>query len=245
MHTTAICETTGAVGLERTRFFPRQLIGPDDLTQDQRYFSDKLRRHNRLLHGWGIVCGARVRHAEGCKVVVEPGYLLGPHGHEIIIDEEVPVDLCKEDIDGNAVSPCVDVDPWCSDVRVEREEGRPLYLAVRYDECHSRPVRAVSNGCGCDTSECEYTRTRDSYAIKALTELPSSYAQRMNEPDLDLLAECAEGKPPECPECPSEPWVILADITLANGSVNTIDCFSHRRHVVSFANFFYLCKAAT
>ena len=28
----------GPVSLERTRFFPRQLVGPDDLTQDQRYF---------------------------------------------------------------------------------------------------------------------------------------------------------------------------------------------------------------
>ena len=53
--------TTG--GLERTRFFARQLVTPDDLTQDQIYFREKHRRHNRMLHGWGIVCGACVLRA--------------------------------------------------------------------------------------------------------------------------------------------------------------------------------------
>ena len=55
----------GHDGLERTRYYAGQLVGPDDLTEDQRYFRERLRRHNRLLHGWGVVCGARVRAGEG------------------------------------------------------------------------------------------------------------------------------------------------------------------------------------
>ena len=36
------CSPRTEVGsLERTRFYPRQLVGPEDLTQDQRYFRDK------------------------------------------------------------------------------------------------------------------------------------------------------------------------------------------------------------
>ena len=45
---------------ERPRYYGRQLITADDLTLEQDYFRDKLRRHNRLLHGWGVVCGAQV-----------------------------------------------------------------------------------------------------------------------------------------------------------------------------------------
>ena len=45
---------------ERPRYFPRQLITADDLTLEQEYFRNKLRLHNRLLHGWGVVCGAQV-----------------------------------------------------------------------------------------------------------------------------------------------------------------------------------------
>jgi hypothetical protein len=111
-------------GRERTRFFPRQLITPDDMTQDQLYFREKSRRHNRMLHGWGVVCGAWVRPGEGdCEVIVEPGYVLGPYGDEIVIDDEITIDLCREDPDGNAISPCGDVDPWCSDVRISRRAG--------------------------------------------------------------------------------------------------------------------------
>src|SRR3954462_14642020 len=90
------CPPTGLPSLERTRFFPRQLVGADDLTQDQLYFREKLRRHNRLLHGWGIVCGAGVT-PDGCKAVVSPGYILGPLGDEILIDQETSIDVCKQD----------------------------------------------------------------------------------------------------------------------------------------------------
>jgi hypothetical protein len=72
------CSSGNVVSLERTRFFPRQLVAPDDLTQDQVYFREKLRRPNRFLHGWGIVCGATVTHGEGCTAVIAPGYILGP-----------------------------------------------------------------------------------------------------------------------------------------------------------------------
>ncbi len=171
------CPPSETTALERTRFFPRQLITPDDLTQDQRYFRDKLRRHNRFLHGWGVVCGAGVRkHAEAGKVVVEPGYLLGPWGDEIVIDKEVVVDLFRETTEGLVHAACIDpADPWCSDVRVERTVGPTFYLAVRYDECDTRPVRVATDTCGCDLTECQYSRTRDGYAIKLLSALPAGY----------------------------------------------------------------------
>jgi hypothetical protein len=242
---TTICEPSDLVGLERTRFFARQLVGPDDLTQDQLYFREKARRHNRMLHGWGVVCGARVRQGDGdCDVVIEPGYVLGPYGDEVLIDREVVVDVCKEDLDGNAVSPCGDVDPWCADIRVDRRSGQPLYLAVRYAECESRPVRIVATGCGCDETECQYSRTRDSYAIKVLTSLPSTYTTPMVQPDPSIAVQCSGGGEcgRVCGDCPAEPWVILADITLQGDQSNpTIDCYSHRRYVASFADYFYLC----
>lgn len=245
-----ICQPDGAIGLERTRFFPRQLIGPDDLTQDQIYFRDKLRRHNRFLHGWGVVCGVEVRLGqEDCQIVVAPGYILGPYGDEIMINEEVMVDLCREGLDGNAVSPCGDaLDPWCSDVRVNRQAGQRLYVAVKYAECQSRPVRVQANGCGCNEAECEYSRVRDSFAIKVLTSLPSGYADPMPQPTLRGVLTCptnANGEPQArpCPDCPPEPWVILADVVLgADGAIETIDCFRHRRYVASFASFYFLCQ---
>src|SRR5262245_17339354 len=110
--------TNGSVALERPRFFPRQLIAPSDLTQGLDYFLDKLRRHNRLLHGWGVVCGAKVcpvyckksGNPEPWKVKVSPGYILGPYGDEIVIDHDCPIDLRRNSAPESG-SP--GADPWC------------------------------------------------------------------------------------------------------------------------------------
>jgi hypothetical protein len=130
-------------------------------------------------------------------------------------------------------------------VRVERRAGQTLYVAVRYAECQARPVRVHAGRCGCEETDCEYSRIRDSFAIKVLTRLPSSYSDPMPQPDIDDVIRCARsgevvGRP--CPPCPTEPWVILADVVLGvKGEIDDIDCFAHRRHVVSFAEYYYLC----
>jgi len=100
--------------LERPRFFPRQLITPDDLTLGQDYLRNKIRRINRYLHGWGVVCGARVvqpAKAQAWKVVIQTGYILGPFGDEIVLDREICFDLrtrCMEAASGEIMRVCVE-----------------------------------------------------------------------------------------------------------------------------------------
>jgi hypothetical protein len=58
------------------------------LCLDQRYRLQRIRRHLRLAHGWGIVCGlALVRANDGPEgqLVVCPGYGIGPCGDEILL----------------------------------------------------------------------------------------------------------------------------------------------------------------
>jgi hypothetical protein len=242
------CDAAQAGGLERTRFFARQLITADDLTQDQEYFREKHRRHNRMLHGWGIVCGACVRRGNGvCEVIVEPGYILGPYGDEIVIDREVTIDLCTQgsrERDGCCGEA---VDPWCGDVRSDCPDGT-VYLAVRYSDCRSRPVR-VGGGCGCgcdDESQCEYSRTRDSFSLRVLRDLPTTYATPMPQPTVAALIPCRNRVARRCTPCPEEPWVILADIAVGRDCrVRSVDCFAHRRYVVSFADFYLTCRGQT
>ncbi|GJG89729.1 hypothetical protein tb265_49100 [Gemmatimonadetes bacterium T265] len=235
-----------AAGLERTRFFARQLVGPDDLTQDQVYFREKARRHNRMLHGWGVVCGACVRRgATDCEVVIEPGYLLGPWGDEIVIDREVTVDVCKQGA-GEQSGCCGDeLDPWCADVRGDCPEGR-LYLAVRYAECQARPVRSGGCGCGCDDAACEYSRVRDSFAVKLLRDLPPPYTTPMQQPNASALVPCVRDRVARrCPPCAPGPWVILADVLVgADCRVRAVDCLKHRRYVMSFADYYLTCAPA-
>ena len=239
------CGEGATAGLERTRFFAHQLVTPDDFTQDQIYFREKLRRHNRMLHGWGVVCGACVRRGAGpCEVIVEPGYVLGPYGDEIVIAAPVTIDVCKQRL-GERDGCCgEELDPWCADVRADCPDGR-LFLAVRYSECQARPVRALTSpcGCGCDDTACEYSRVRDSFALKLLAKLPSTYADPLVPPNEAVLRPCDPNRTARrCPPCPDEPWVILADVLVGRDcAVRTVDCFAHRRYVVTFADFFQIC----
>ena len=240
------CQGGDLRGLERTRFFPRQLVTPDDLTQDQVYFREKSKRHNRMLHGWGVVCGACVRRgATPCEVIVEPGYVLGPFGDEIVIDRDVVVDVCKlgtGELDGCCGE---ELDPWCSDAKADCSAGT-YYLAVKYSDCMSRPVRGGGGcGCGCDDHDCEYSRIRDSFSFKLLRELPQGYTTPMQGPGAASINPCARPNVARaCPPCPTDPWVILADVLVdASCNVRGVNCFTHRRYVMSFAQYFIVCQS--
>src|SRR2546425_8060578 len=135
-----VCESTV---LCRPRYFPRQLITPEEMILEAQYFRDKLRRHNCLMHGWGVVCGAIVCHAPKCdnpkeneqwKVVVKPGYILGPCGDEIVIECDQVVDLRTASVTGLSGEPCPEPpDPWCNPA-TETKEPRTVYIAVKYKE---------------------------------------------------------------------------------------------------------------
>jgi hypothetical protein len=73
--------------LRRPRFFSGQLLTPEDLELQQQYFREKLKRHNRSLHGFGIVYGLKVKTNSG-QIVVEPGLALDCEGNELAIETE-------------------------------------------------------------------------------------------------------------------------------------------------------------
>lgn len=229
--------------IERPRFFPRQLVTPDDLTLGQDYFRNKLRRLVRYLHGWGVVCGTRVvlpATPKPWKVVIQKGYILGPYGDEILIDREICFDLrtvCVAAASGDACTEVVD--PLCPDQTLDpRPASKPAFIAVRYKEMPSRPVRVQPVGCGCDDTACEYSRWRDGYEICVLDACNDSTAAL---PQWDPLI-----KPhgiPDCPPCPTDPWVVLAKVEFdAKGNVATIDNCSCRRMVMSLAPFWTRCN---
>lgn len=231
--------------LERPRYFARQLLTPAEMTLEQTYFRDKLRRHNRLLHGWGVVCGAIVcivPRADGSgpepwKVKVTPGYALGPFGDEIVIDKPRVVDLRSPATTcATGESQVDEIDPWCSQVFIDRKEG-PLYVAVKYKEVICRPVRVQPNGCGCDDSQCEYSRIRDGYEFGVLNECPD------HDPVPPKIEDLIKGPNPKCTECSDNPWLVLAQVEFdADGSITAINNCECRRIMVSTAPFWRGCE---
>jgi len=226
------------LALERPRWFARQIVGPEDLTQEQDYVRARMRRHNRMLHGWGVVCGLRVRAGkEACEVIVEPGYALDPCGEEIVVANAVSVDVCSEDMTGAAVSPRGG-DPWCGAVRVARDPEQAYYLAIRYAERPSRAVLAYGDGCGQEPA-CEYSRLQDRYELQVLDAPPDGYDSLPLVAGIEPAFRCVNGAR-ECPACPDSTWIVLADLTVKSDTI-VVDCYPHRRHIVSFAGAYFGC----
>jgi hypothetical protein len=205
----------GADGLERARYFPGQLITSGDLTQDQVYYRERRRLHNRFLHGWGIVCGLEVKKnplaGAPVNVTVCPGYALSPQGDEIYLATEVQFDLaqCVQGQSAPCRSPCGPVVLGTVDPKSD------FYIAVKCGECPTHPVRVAPLGCGCDDTACEYSRIRDSAEVSCLGALPTSYSTASDASAEDLCTVLTTSKVIACPPCPDSPWIVLAKVKLA------------------------------
>ena len=258
--TDEVCRTTAG---ERPRYFPRQLVTAADMMLEQEYFRNRLRLHNRLLHGWGVVCGLQVAPVprsngngglESWKVRICRGLALGPYGDDITVPCDVVIDLRQDSISGAAKEPCeMASDVWCSDVFLDRSQDSRLYLAIKYAEVSARPVRVQPAGCGCDDNSCEFSRLQDGYVIKVLTaaEYRPLALDLTKLPDwrnlfkLKLLSPPDEGDPnPACCPCPEQPWVVLASIQLdTDGKIVMIDNCGPRRLVAALGCFYWSCAS--
>jgi hypothetical protein len=171
--------------LTRLRFFHGQMLGANDLQTEQKYFQDKLKLHNRCLHGYGTVCGLRVvevkndpdcppsagqqaEHVPAC-VQIECGMAIDCEGNELVVQHAPKVDLW------NALSQ----DDKDQIDRAEYGRGR-LYLSICYCVQPIEPVRPVlPDACG-SVSECVYSKLRDSVSVKVTLKNPQEHHCRNN-----------------------------------------------------------------
>jgi hypothetical protein len=237
------------VNQERLRYYPQQRIHADDLNDEQAYHRQKLREHNRFLHGWGVVCGCDVQPAatggSPWRIRITPGHVLTPQGDSVTLHSELLYDVADCLLSG--ADPCAFARP-CPPLNRRTIVDHTLYLAVRYTECETRPVRHAPPGCsgrdsghdsdcGCSSSAataCQYSRIRDAYEICCLSTLPESHTAAPR----DCAEVLAPGVTP-CPPCTDEPWVVLATLTLpraARSPLDAIDLLRHRRSLHSAAH---------
>lgn len=233
---------------QRPRYYARQLVTPAELNLEAGYFLDRLRRHNRLLHGWGVICGAlvcRVVSTDGSaqpwKVKITPGHLIDPYGNEIGIFTERIVDLRSGGVVVGEQDPAGELsDPWCSDVWTAPAAGT-VWVAVKYSQVMARPVRIPPAGCSCDDSTCEYSRWCDGYQVGLLDRCPPSHMG--DPPSLNSLG--GTGHTPACPPEPDDPWVVLAAVNAdGDGRVTAIDNCRCRRIMVTLAHLWRRCEAS-
>ncbi|HEY5186817.1 MAG TPA: hypothetical protein VIM19_18390, partial [Actinomycetes bacterium] len=175
MTATGTCAQCSAT-LERVRYFPRQLITADDMRAEQDWVREKRRLHTRLLHGWGVACGLAVvapgKDDPPRQVTVCPGYAATPQGEEVLVGEPTHLDLGTGATDPE---PCGAPWPCPPQGKMPGKGPQTVYIALRYAECQTRPVRVHPAGCGCDSAGCERSRVRESFELGVLWELPKSH----------------------------------------------------------------------
>jgi hypothetical protein len=185
--------------LQRPRYAAGISLAAHDLRTEQRYRLQRLRRHHRYLHGWGVVCGLRVVPARDparpWAVQVCPGYAMGPYADEIEVQTLAAVDV-RDYL-------------WRRPHDAHDAAGHPVrvaYIGIRYAEQQGRPVPRQPPGCRCAETIYELSRIQDGFQVDVLWQLP--------EPDdAGGFDVCEPGLAP-CPECPESPYVVLASITL-------------------------------
>jgi len=85
------------VSMKRLNYFTHQFLGEQDFKDEQAYHREMRYRHNRSLHGWGVVEGLEVKKKGEREITVEPGTAIDNEGRELILTNPVSRDLSSFD----------------------------------------------------------------------------------------------------------------------------------------------------
>lgn len=139
---------------ERNRYFYGKLLTVRDFETEQKYFNNKRRMINRLLHGAGVVCGLQVVAVDDRTISVQTGMALDYFGREIVVASPVTQKLSM--IDGFSNNDYV----------------KNVYLCIAYDEKDKEPVYSVASSSTRPEEEGEHNRIQESYHLFIREEAP-------------------------------------------------------------------------
>ena len=148
----------------RNNYFTGKLMVERDFTDETRFHIEKMRHHEQQLHGWGVVCGLKVKpHPnEACRdrfVCIEPGSAVDCCGHDIIVREEECFDFLA--------SPEIQALQKQGDTAAHK-----LQICVRFRECPTEDIPVLYDDCGCDDTKCAPNRILESQNSSGQIPLP-------------------------------------------------------------------------
>ena len=148
----------------RNNYFTGKLLVERDFTDETRFHMEKLRHHQQQLHGWGVVCGLKVKQHpnEKCRdryVCIEPGSAVDCCGRDIIVLEEECIDI--------SALPEIKALKDSND-----DKAHTLQICVRFRECPTEEIPVLYDDCGCDDTKCAPNRILESYDVGVLIDAP-------------------------------------------------------------------------
>lgn len=226
--------------LRRPHFSPRQLVTADDLNAGVSYLVERSRRHNRYLHGCGIVCGLQLDasmalNQDTLDLSISAGAAIGPHGDMITVPAR-PSLLFNAIMTGE--DSYISVSTLIATLLAGGQDEFELHLLLRHTGGPPDDLRPeFPDLCRDGSGALLPTRLTEGYALALATTLP---------PD------CAAADPPACgplldptrsehaeelmnlfscrPPSPKDQWVVVGSIVLNLTIAGQIAVAVHYRH---------------
>lgn len=186
------------------------LLGVDDFRAEQGFHVGRLRRHQRLLHGAGVVAGFAVSFDDSSfELKVGPGYGIDVRGRDLMLDDARCVNLALWWARHAADEDYADVEPGVTRFDVD--------VVACYANCLDRPVPAIAEPCAGDAADIAHSRICETVTLALVRHrdhppppTTTDYHLLRLWLGLEPVAVDAEGKPH-----PDDQWLLDARATLA------------------------------
>ena len=230
----------GRIGTERNRYFTGKYMAARDFAVEQDYFLTHHRLHNRVLHGWGVVCGLRVvAHPDPeCRkrwVVVKSGIAVDCCGREVVLfkDKGIELPLPEHHHGGGQQQSAAGSTPNLAQMQTQTGPGqhphhpqpppehpveREFLVCIRYTEQKIEKVPALYNDGACDPGKEDYNRVRECTELVVLdpSDVPECWRRAVPiDPANHCCDDCDDPIPGPAgiclePKCPCKDTVPLA-----------------------------------
>jgi hypothetical protein len=231
---------------KKARYFHGMLMTERDFQDEQKYHIEKRKLVNRMLHGYGVVCGLQIKPTTptaSSTITISPGLALDCNGNEIYVNKEISLNLEKI----RKPEPVMTAKKTFCNKDTESGDEERMYIIIRYDERDTDQVPIYAPGGDCKEKVCENSRKQEGFCIDYTYVRPCDAPKPPNDPCIgekkdedirklifeDLLNPCHE------PCCDSK--VVLGSISISesdpsgtkieNFMINNWDC---RKYVMSF-----------
>ncbi|MDX1413876.1 MAG: hypothetical protein R3293_06775 [Candidatus Promineifilaceae bacterium] len=181
---------------ERNRYFTGKFMTARDFQVDQDYMVTQMRYHNRLFHGWGVVCGLEVvAHPDfvdkiptDCAwrwIVVKAGVALDCCGRLLVLEHDTAFKL--------------PIQPQKPDGKIDKNGYwyRPFLLCLRYHEEYIEVVPALYTTDECDPQRREANRLRETSVITVCDpeDMPGCWPETDDDPKARCHDDCGDEHP--------------------------------------------------
>jgi hypothetical protein len=149
----------------RNRYFYGKLMDVAHFETEQTYFNEKRWLLNRLIGGYGVVCGLNVGLTEdGRGIWVDPGVAIDKAGHEIVVPARSKPLAVPDAPPREQPPPQPGYEQQKNYGGSECEDEGFVHLAICFHECESDPEPVRAGDCE-DASPCAPGSIRERYKI--------------------------------------------------------------------------------